>query len=584
MNTLVLNKKIFFLAGLMIFLFTTALSQTAEIKLQNSLSKIIAPQTPKQQKQGLREFKKEMINNGFKAFPNISKIINIHDKPLNSFETQIMFAQYDRKLFPSNFKIAGEYLKSGDFQKFTGLFFDSIRKTLSNPISSIAFLKVVLKVFYNTCFLFLLLLGIAFLVKYVQSLQHDFNLKYKNKLSKKHVLFLIYTVILLAPLFITNKIYYLPLYWLILFAAYQSKKEIITVCSIGAIAILTTLLTMYLGLVTTSINTDEFHCYQALTTPFSNYTPQKKGDLQTFTKATIELRAQNYREAIALYKQVNQSSPFFPLTLNNLGVAYFKLQELALARDFFNDTIKNIDRIFVPHFNLSMTHLKSFNLAESNNELSTAFNYESGETLKDMMVNIKQINPIIATPQIKEITRKFFGLKFDSKTKFSEVSGFNDFLFFIFIVVTTLILHFSSKNRNTSKACNKCGKPFVYVESQNSNLCKQCVTVFINKDDMDSSKRKEKINTIKHYNKIKQFVETTFALLFPGILNIILKEKIASGIFIFILFFGSLSATIYIFQALQTILIAAPLLLIIGVVLIVNSINVINWYKEESWR
>lgn len=585
MKSLMINKKkkiifIFFL----IWASTIVYSQTAEINLQKSLSKIIAPKTPGEQKEGIREFKREMINNGFKSFPAVSKVININDKSLNSDEMQVLFSGYDRELIASNFYTAGEFLKKGKFQKFTGLLFDNIFNVAKDPLNSILFIKGIIKVLYNSAFIIIYLMGIIFLVKYARSLQHDFNLKYKHKINKIHVLFLIYVVILCAPLFLTIKILYLPLYWLLLFSPYYSKKELSALFSTGIITILILVLALYAGMVTSGIKTDEFRCYEALSTPFSNYTPEKKGNLQTFTKATIELRGNNYRAAVELFKEVEQSSEFFSLALNNLGVAYFKLQELALARDFFNDALKKMDKSFIPHFNLSMTHLKNFNLAESSNELVTAFDYNSKETLQDMMVNIKQVNPIIATPPIQELTSKLFALKFENDVQFSSLTGFKDLMFLVIILVMIALISLTSQTRNTSKTCGKCGKPFVYLESQNSTLCKQCVTVFVNKDDMDSAKRKEKINKIKHYNSIKQYIEIFFSIAFPGLFDIFLSNSIVVGIFTGFVFFTSLFSIINIYESLHSIFIATPFILTICIVFFVNLINVISWYKEELWH
>lgn len=584
MKKLFLNNKFLFILIIISMVTTISYSQTAEINLQKSLSKIISPQNDKEQKEGIREFKMEMVNNGFRTFPYISKVINIENDTLNKENNRLLFSNYDFKLFKSNFKISGDYLKKGKIQKFIGLYFDTLMNVFANPVSSISFLKNFAKIIYISAFIILYILGIILLIKYVRSLKHDLNIKYKHKINKKHLLFLIYMVIVFAPMFLTISPLYLPLYWIILFTAYMSKKELIVYYVGSGMVVIGILIAMYSGMVISGMNTDEFRCYTALTTPFSNYTPEKEGDLQTFTLGTIELRNNNYRDAVSFYKQVDQNSPFFPMALNNLGVAYFKLQEMALARDFFNDALKKMNKEFIPHFNLSMTHLKNFNLAESSNELVTAFDFNSKETLQDMMVNIKQVNPIIATPEINELTKKLFSLSFNPNYKYSNLSGFKDLIFIFIYLILISVIALVSQTKNTSKACSKCGKPFVFFESQNVNLCKQCVTVFINKDDMDSVKRKDKISDIKKYNMIKQYVETFLSVTMPGFFNIILKGEVVTGIILSFMFFSSLVACILIFNLLNSIYIAIPFVLITITLFTVNLINVISWYKDETWH
>ncbi len=581
MNTFSISKKNIICILAIFFVSTFGFSDTAEQSLQKSLSKIITKKDKKEQKSGIREFKKEMVNNGYKTFPSISKVINLSDNSLKSHENLLLFADYDRSLIVKNFQITGEFLGQGKFQKFTGMLFDNLLQVISQPVTAIKFFKSILTVIYNASYLLLYLLGIVFFIKYVRLLYHDYTLRIGSKLKHKHVVWLVFIIILFAPLFLTIKFYYLPFYWLILFVPYQLKHEIKAVFAGYSIAIVVTFAAIYLSMVAMGINTDEYRCYYALTTPFSNYTPEKEGDLQTFTSATIELRSKNFREAVALYKKIDGSSSFFPLALNNLGVAYFKLQELALARDFFNDALKKMDKSFLPHFNLSVTHLKNFNLAESSNELATAFNYNSSETLKDMMVNIKQVNPIIATPSIKEITYKLFTLKIKGEKVFSNLSGFKDLIFLVVFLVIFLAVLLLSQTKNTSKACSKCGKPFVYLESQNVNLCKQCVTVFVNKDDMDSTKRKDKISDIKKYNNTKKYIETFFSFVFPGLFDICLLEHVIVGVLFFMVFAGSLISVLFVQKTVHSLALAIPLIIPALVIFVVNFINVIAWYKDE---
>jgi len=581
MTTLIKSKKNIILMILMLFFSITVLAETTEQDLQNSLYKVVTSKNKKEQKKGIREFKKSMVNNGFKMFPAISKVVNLSEKPLNTDEIFLLFADYDRDLLIHNFKVSGEFLRRGEFQKFTGMLFDNLLRTVSEPIASIKFFHALTTVLYNASFLLLYLLGIVFFVKYVRLLYHDYSLRIGGKLKHKHILWLVFIILIFLPLFLTIKFYYLPFYWLIIFVPYQLKHEIKAVFASSIIAIVAIGFVMYLSLVVAGINTDEYRCYYALTTPFSNYTPEKQGDLQTFTTATIELRAKNFREAVALYKKIDRSSKFFPLALNNLGVAYFKLQELALARDFFNDALKKMNKSFLPHFNLSVTHLKNFNLAESSNELATAFNYNSKETLKDMMVNIKQVSPIIATPSLKEILANLFFLKMKSNTAFSQLSGFKNLIFLIVLLMLFLIVWLFAQTKNTSKACTKCGKPFMYLESQNVNLCKQCVTVFVNKDDMDSAKRKDKISDIKKYNSIKKYVETAISVCCPGLFSIFILENIFVGVVYFVMFAGFLIGALTVNHTIHSIYLSIPLFTVVGVIFLVNLINVYSWYRDE---
>lgn len=98
---------------------------------------------------------------------------------------------------------------------------------------------------------------------------------------------------------------------------------------------------------------------------------------QFYEEAVAELKGGKTELALELLKQVSSDAPDKPYIFTNLGLAYFKLERLDLARQAFQEAVKRNDNDAVAHNHLGILHRQKGEFEEARKSYQRAIDADS---------------------------------------------------------------------------------------------------------------------------------------------------------------------------------------------------------------
>ncbi|GEM_PF-6567145 len=551
-------------------------------QLQTTLVDGVQAKNTEHQKKAIQRFRRAMHEGGYKMLPFSEELFSSVQHESNSNSLQQAMEEWNPEWSPDRFSGIDKMILAGNLKEAIGFFLRGVRVITKDPMNVVRLFQSVFENLYFIGMVFFALFGIIAMIKYGRNFHHDITRYLETRISSNFLRVIAISLLYLLPVMFTVPVKYLMMYWVLLLSPYLSKKERIGLVTAAGLTFVFLLGFAYMARVGNQVSSPEFLYYRSLQMPFSQmegFNPESQ--LELFSKATNRMRRGEYSDAISFYKEIDSSSYLYPFALNNIGVAYFHLSEFELARDFFREAEQNGNGLDGAGYNLSVVMLSTYNLAESDNELKSAYEKDPDQVISALMDQVKRPAPLLEVPGVPFLYGRLFGMKFRSGVSSGEISGKKEMVFVVIMLIFFLLLSFIFRDRDLSESCSRCGKPFRFLESHNDSMCKQCVTVFVKKDNLDSGKRMAKVDSIRKYNRIRKAVQGAIGFLIPGTYGIFVKGAVFRGVLTYFLFFGCVLLVFGEVRMFGSWFMALPFLLIIVLLIIVNLFGILPDLGEE---
>ncbi len=557
------------------FFVNPVFSQNFDYQLQNSLERIYLNHES-ENKDEFKVFRKTFFAEGYSSFDYLYSILN-NNKKLES-KYPLFFHRVDSTQLEVFKEITNKMIKKGKLIDAWVFGIDSFLNYLSNIEHFFAFVIGCFSNNYMVLFYFLVIVGLLFFVRFIRLLFYDVKRICDSKnLNYTLAYYLVLLVIVFMPVFLTIHIKFLPVYWLLLFFIYTSKREKVIVYLSLFLLFLVTAVGIYFTSLTKHFYKKNAYYYESITSPFSGISKNTKtGDeIGNFAKGISLLRSGNAIESIKLFKTINSRSGLYKYSLNNIGVAYIILSRPKLALNFFDEAIKN-GLNFEPNINKFYLNNKLYNIVEAEEALKKAYSASYLDTVKWLKLNIKETLPVMAVPSFKDIL-----ISLKKGFSFSIMENlFNFALFIVVLLIILIVIHYISTEISVTRGCKKCGTPFKVFESQNEKFCTQCTLLSKAKSDISSEMKEQKRNEIRFYSFIKRSMEIAIGCVFPGFYNIFVLQRVFSGFVMFFVFFILLIDSLRLFKVTQNIVLVSPLIVMLLLVYFINLINI--FFEREE--
>ncbi|BBB32351.1 hypothetical protein TTHT_0785 [Thermotomaculum hydrothermale] len=573
-----------FKLNLVVFLTVTILfslptfSQNFDYELQNSLTRVyLNPDI--NQEEDFNIFRKTFFAEGNSSFNYLYGILDKNNEIKQRYSP--FFYKVDTRQFEIYKTTVDKMVKDRKFVSAWVFSIDTLINYLSNVSNFLPFVLNCMSKTYLVIFYFILILGVISFLRFFRLLLYDVRkLLEKKGWDNSLALYIAFFVVVFLPVFFTIHLKFLPVYWLLLFFIYSTKKEKVITYFAIALLMIVSFIGVYLTSFTKNVYKNKTFYYESLVEPFSGISKDKKtrSNFENFVKAVSLLRQGNSVDSIKVFKEIDSDSNLYKYALNNIGVAYIFLSRPKLALNFFDEAVKN-GLNFEPNINKFYLNSKLYNIVESEEALKSAYSSNPLKTSLWLRLNIKEPFPQISVPSFNEIL--FLFLKEFSFSK--SVHSLKIIVFLLCLLIFLIIIHFFSKDISVTKGCIKCGTPFKVFESQNDKLCTQCALLSKNKGDISSDLKEIKRREVRLYLTIKRFFEVGLGLIFPGFYNIFVLQKVFSGFFIFLVFFVLLLDSLNAYKITHNFYVTAPLFAMVLMVYLINLINVFFERGEDSW-
>lgn len=551
-------------------------------QLQTSLVDGVQANTKEKQQKAIRDIRRSIHEGGYKVLPFTEELFtpSKNNSSPSAFEKELN--EWNPELKQGRFPGIDKLILAGKVKVALGSFVRALGAILKDPMNIVRLLQNIFEGLYFLGMLFFVIFGIIAMIKYGRSFHHDITRYLETRISSDFLKVVAASLLYLLPVLFTVPLKYLPMYWLLLLSPYIPKKERIGLALSATFTVVFLLGFAYAARVGSQVSSPEFLYYRSLQMPFSqiegfNPNPQ----LELFSKATNRMRRGQFSDAISFYKEIDSSSYLYSFALNNIGVAYFHLNEFELARDFFKEAAQKTEELDTPGYNLAAVMLKTYNLSESDSELRSSYEKDADRTVSALLDQIRQPAPLLEVPGISFIYSELFKMNFRNASPPSEISGEKEMIFVIVLVILFAFLAFLFRDRDMSESCSRCGKAFRFLESHNDSMCKQCVTVFVKKENLDSGKRMAKIESIRKFNRIRKIIQGLIGFFVPGTFSLFVTGRPVRGVLLYFFFFSCLLLTLSEIKLFGSWFLALPSLLIIILIIIVNLFGILPTLGEE---
>jgi tetratricopeptide (TPR) repeat protein len=551
-------------------------------QLQTALINGVQAKTQKEQQEAIRKMRRSVHEGGYKIVPFTEELFLSSDKTSGPTAFERAMDEWNPELKAGRFPEIDRLILAGKVKVALGSFVRTLGAILKDPLNVVRVLQNIFEGLYFLGMSFFAIFGIIAMIKYGRCFHHDITRYMEARISSNFLRVVAVSLLYLLPVLFTVPVKYLPMYWILLLSPYIAKRERIgLVLSIG-LTIIFVLGFAYTARVGNQVSSPEFLYYRSLQMPFSQvegFNP--KPQLELFSKATNRMRRGQFSDAISFYKEINSSSYLYPFALNNIGVAYFHLNEFELARDFFREASQKSKELESPGYNLAVVMLSTYNLSESDSELKSSYEKDADHTISTLLDQIKRPVPLLEVPGVPFLYSEIFKMNFENSSPSGGVSGKKEMFFVIILLLLFLSLSFLFRDRDMSESCSRCGNAFRFLESHNDSMCKQCVTVFVKKENLDSGKRMAKVESIRRYNRVRKIVQGVIGFLVPGSYGVFVTGGAIRGVLLYFLFFGSLLLVLGEIKLFGSWFLALPFLLIIVLLIIVNLFGILPTLGEE---
>jgi tetratricopeptide (TPR) repeat protein len=340
-------------------------------------------------------------------------------------------------------------------------------------------------------------------------------------------------------------------YWLLLFLAYQTKKE--HAVTIGFF-ILLSFIPWLLSVGSSSLVAPQIHLVNALwKANYAKWSEREAEYLKVYTQAypedaeafftlgLIYKKNKDYQGAEFYYQKALEIKPELYHAHVNLGNVYCATKKLDQAIKEYNKAISLEPSRGTAHLNLSRTYLQKFMFAESEAEFMKARKLD--KSLVDYFLTTYTEHPnrmiIDETLSRQVILDKAFSPPYEHRRLSVQLW---DLLFrgmpysygwtaAVALIIGSLML-LKNNRFQYAKNCVTCGKTFCKkcqrITAQGSS-CRQCMNILENREWLDPSLREDKLLEIKQYMRWQTAVTRFFTMAFPGA-GLIWKGYLITGL------------------------------------------------------
>ena len=248
------------------------------------------------------------------------------------------------------------------------------------------------------------------------------------------------------------------------------------------------------------------------------------GNLSLFNMASFQKQRGEFREALATYGNIPKSSRYWEMAKVNQGNIQFLAKEYQEAIKSYEQALEADANFGLALYNLSIVSAKLGKHRLSESYSSRAANYDATIRGKIELHKDSGLGTVLdTTPNPNQ--RLLKALSGEGNPWVQDWFQ-NKFLLMPLAVVALLmalsLFHLKIRNLQLlAKTCTKCGRIFSQSDSPESEWCSQCVSIFIQKDDLPSDAKQKKYNEVKRFERNRKWIGVSFALLFPGAKNIL---------------------------------------------------------------
>lgn len=560
-----------------------AFGASIEEQVQQSLYRLHQAQQPDTRDAAAEALRRDMMIGGYQRMPGLGLMLQAGEGVPSRIEGYPPLRSLVPDEVKGSFESVDGLLMSGHPRAAAGQLLFGWNTVKGNPFNVVSGLFLIVDRLYAVAMVFLFLSGFLLMLKYGRNLLHDIRSFMDRRFANRYLTMSVIVLITILPVVFTLHVRYLPLYWMLLLFPYAAVRERFGLALVVVLAMLFSISSAYLGAVGSQAGSKSFLYYSSLQMPFSmveGFNPDPQ--LELFAKATNRLRRGRYTDAINFFKEINSSSRLYPYALNNIGVSYYYLREFELARDFIQEAIAKGSGLKWGRYNLSAVLLTTYNLAESEAELSNGFMEHPDSTLSAVLSQVRNSVPVVMVPDIGMLYRDLFLLRFEDGHTGSGMTGKREFIFLFLLLAVMVVLYSIFKDRDLSASCSRCGNPYRFLESHYEAMCKQCVTVYVKKDNLDSSRRMAKVKSIRKYNRFRNGIQNIIGLLIPGSHLLVVQERPIYGVMLWMTAVGALSIAVRGTQNIGSWVVMLPLFIVGGAAVAVNILNVFSHEQEEE--
>ncbi len=572
------------LASVTILLFTVPASGVSiEEQVQQSLYRLHQAQQEKNRDEAAESLRRNMMVGGYYRLPGLGLMLQSGEGVPSRIEDYPALLSLVPDEVKGSFDSVDQLLVNGHPRAAAGQLLFGWNTVKGDPFNIVSGLFMVMNKLYATAMVFLFICGLLMMMKYGRNVVHDIRTFMDGRFGNRYLTLSVVVLVAILPVVFTLHVRYLPFYWVLLLFPYSAVRERVGLVLAVVFAMLFSVGAAYLGAVGSQTGSKSFLYYSSMQAPFSmveGFNPEPQ--LELFAKATNRLRRGRYTDAINFYKEISSSSRLYPYALNNIGVSYYNLREFELARDFIQEAIAKGPDLEWSRYNLSAVLLTTYNLAESEAELSNGFMEHPDSTLSAVLSQVRNSVPVVMVPDTGVLYHDLFLLRFDNGWSFSTMTGKREFIFLMVFLLIMAALYSAFKDRDLSASCSRCGNPYRFLESHHESMCKQCVTVYVKKDNLDSSRRMAKVQSIRKYNRIRDAIQKTIGIVIPGSHLMFVQQRPFYGVILWMMGIGGLAVGMEGMQKTGSWVVVLPLLILGGAAIVVNILSVFSHEQEEE--
>jgi tetratricopeptide (TPR) repeat protein len=381
-------------------------------------------------------------------------------------------------------------------------------------------------------------------------------------------------IVFLLPLFFRVSIFWVLCYWLLLFIAYQNKKEhAVTI----VFFILLSFIPWLLSFGSSALVAPQIPLVNALwKTNYENWGEREAEYLKVYTQAhpedaeavfslgLIHKKNRDYQSAEFYYQKTLEIKPGYYNVHVNLGNIFCATKKLDQAITEYKKAISLEPSRCTAHLNLSRTYLQKFMFAESEAEFMKARKLDKSLVENFLATYTEHPNRMVIDEPLarQTILDKAFSLPYEHRILSEQLW---DFLFrgvpfssgwaaAVALIIGSLML-LKNNQFQYAKSCVTCGKSFCKkcqrITAQGSS-CRQCMNILENRECFDPSLREEKLIEIKQHMRWQTAVTRFFTMAFPGA-GLLWKGYLVTGLLCLFCF------TFCLFKLLTSALLIQPL-------------------------
>lgn len=377
--------------------------------------------------------------------------------------------------------------------------------------------------------------AIVLLLKYNHLLRHDAEERFGSRFDAAVIHFAVFVLLFLPVLTLFGPFWLIP-FWLAVFIPYGKRSE--RVLSVFFILVIAFAYPVLQDMFRYSVAANQpataayINAISGAPTPknvhdFEQYASSHPADLDAKILLAYLYKSDGLNEkATDLLQKHMLEYPSDSRAPNNLAVIYFQQGETEYALRLAQKAAVLAPGNAIYKYNLSKMSRAKFNFSEAEKLMSEAraidvslvsnLESNSAQNLADDIPNYGYVWKRISTSESIRIA----GLI----NPFTIAGGV--------LLVIAILFAARASEKSRARQCVKCGKAFC-KKCQSSTraygFCTQCLHIFVKKDGVSPTSRKEKMQEIDYHSKRQKWFQLASSLLLPGTAGLF-QDRTVKGI------------------------------------------------------